>query len=113
MLGDDHRRRLHHLDVFVGVFLDRAVLDDQHAEHLPAALDRHGEQRMIDLFAGLRPVGERRMLRGVPLVDRRGHLGAAADEAFPALQHGCMYGGRVEALARKQLQRTVLTPEIE
>ena len=48
MLGDDHRGRLQHLDVLVGVFLLRAVLHHEHAQHLrrragsapPAASDR-------------------------------------------------------------------------
>ena len=34
VLGDHHRGRLQHLDVFVGIFLRRAVLDDEHAEDL-------------------------------------------------------------------------------
>ena len=70
MLGDDHRGRLQHLDVLVGVFLRRAVLHDEHAQHLARALDRHREQRVIDLLARLRPIGERRMARRLGLVDR-------------------------------------------
>ena len=41
---------------------------------------------MIDLFARLRPVGERRMARRVGLVDGDAEFGAAPDEAFAALQ---------------------------
>ena len=113
MLGDDHRRRLQHLDVLVGVFLLRAVLHDEHAEHLAAALDRHREQRMIDLLARLRPVGERRVARGLGLVDGDVELGAAADEAFAALHARRVHGARVEAFAGEQLERAVLPLEVD
>jgi len=113
MLGDDHRRRLHHLDVLVGVLLDRPVLHDQHAEHLPAALDRHRQERMIDFLARLRPVGERRVLGRVRLVDRHAELGAPANEALALLEHRGVDRGRVEALAREQLERAVLAAQID
>ena len=85
MLGDDHRGRLQHLDVLVGVFLLRAVLHHEHAQHLARALDRHREQRVIDLLARFRPIGEGRVARGLGLVHRDVELGAAAYEALAAL----------------------------
>ena len=113
MLGDDHRRRLQHLDVLVGVFLLRAVLHDEHAEHLAAALDRHGQQRVIDLLARFRPIGERRVARRLRLVDGDVELGAAADEAFAALHARRVHGARVEAFAGEQLERAVLPLEVD
>ena len=56
MLGNHHRRGLEHFDILVGVLLWRAVLHHQYAEHLPAALNRNSEQRVIDILASLRPV---------------------------------------------------------
>ena len=53
------------------------------------------------------------MLGRVGLVDRHGELGAAADEAFAAFQHGVVHGRRLQALAREQLQRAVLALEID
>ncbi len=60
MLSDDHGGRLQHLDILVGVFLGRAILHDEHAQDLAAPLQRHGEQRVIQLFARFGPVGEGR-----------------------------------------------------
>ncbi len=57
-LGDDHGDGLQRLDLVLGVIAQRAVLHHQHAEHVPAAQDRHAHQRVIDFLAGLRPVGE-------------------------------------------------------
>jgi len=56
--GDDHRDSLKHLDLVFGIMAQRTVLDDQHAEHPAAAEDRNAHQRMVDLFAGLRPIGK-------------------------------------------------------
>ena len=113
MLGDDHRRRLQHLDILVGVFLLGAVLHDEHAEHLTAAPDRHRQQRVVDLLARLRPVGERRVARRLRLVDRDVELGAAADEAFAALHARRVHGARVETFAGEQLERAVLPLEVD
>ena len=77
MLGEHHRRGLQHLDVLVGVLLGRLVLHGEHTEHIAAAQDRYGEERVIDLLARLRPVGEGGMVLCIRLVDRHGELGTA------------------------------------
>ena len=56
MLRHNHRGGLQHFDVLVGVILWCTILHYQHAEHLPAALNRYSQQRVIDLLAGLRPI---------------------------------------------------------
>ncbi len=113
MLGDDHGRRLQHLDILVGVFLLRAVLHDEDAEHLTGTPDRHRQQRMVDLFAGLRPVGERRVARCLRLIHRDIQLGAAADETFAALHAHGMHGAGVQTFAGEQLERAILTLEVD
>ena len=39
--GDDHRDRLQHLDLVLGIMPQRTVLHDEHTEHPAAAEDRH------------------------------------------------------------------------
>ena len=86
MLGQHHGGGLQHLDVLVGVFLLRLVLDGEDAQHVAAAQDRHRQEGVVDLLAGLGPVGEGRMVLRVGLVDGHGQLGAAPDQALAALQ---------------------------
>ena len=61
-LGEQHRRRLQRLDLLLGIGAPRPVLHDQHADRRAAAQDRHAEEGLIDLLAGLRLVGEGRMV---------------------------------------------------
>ena len=113
MLGQHHGRGLQHLDVLVGVLLVGLVLHGEHAEHVAAAQDRHRQERVVDLLAGLGPVGESRMVLGVGLVDGHGELGAAPDQALAAHHEGVVHGGRVEALGGEQLERAVLALEVD
>jgi hypothetical protein len=113
MLGDDHRRRLQHLDILVGVFFLGAVLDDEHAEHLARAADRHGQQRVVDLLAGFRTIGERRVARRLGLVHGDVQLGAAADETLATLHARVVHRVGIEAFAGKQLERAILTLEVD
>jgi hypothetical protein len=64
-LGQHHGGGLQRLDLLLGVVALGAVLHHQHAEHASAARNRHAHQRVIDLLAGLRPVGEVGMRLGV------------------------------------------------
>ena len=82
-LGEQHRGRLQRLDLFLGIGAARAVLHDQHAERRAAAQHGHAEERLVDLFAGLRLVGERGM---VLRVGERERLGGGGDEADEALR---------------------------
>ena len=112
MLGDDHSRRLQHLDVLVGVFLLGAVLHDENAEHLTGTPDRHRQQRVVDLLAGLRSVRECRVARCLGLIHRDIQLGAAADETFTALHAHGMHGTGVQTFAGEQLERAILPLEV-
>ena len=113
LLGDHHRRRLQNLDVLLGIDAQGAVLDDEHAIDSAATDDRHRQQRVIHLLAGFRPVGERRMVLRIGLVDRNGKLGAAADQALAALHAGIVHRVRIEPLGGEQLERAVLALEID
>ena len=93
-LGQQHRRRLQHLDLFVDVLPACLVLHDQHAERVAAAQDRDAEEGGIDLLAGLRPVRERGMLLRVGQCEA---LRAARDEADETLVRAD--GGEVDRLA--------------
>ena len=92
MLGQHHGGGLQHLDVLVGVFLVGLVLDGEDAQHVAAAQDRHGQERVVDLLARLGPIGEGWMVLRVGLVDGHGQLGAAPDQAFAALHEGVVHG---------------------
>ena len=60
-LGQHHGGRLQRLDFLLGIGAPGAVLHHQHAERVAGAQHRHAEEGVVDLFAGLRPVGEGRM----------------------------------------------------
>ena len=68
-LGEHHRGGLQRLVFLLGIGALRAVLHHQHAERVAGAQDRHAEEGVIDLFAGLRPEGEGRMALRVGEVD--------------------------------------------
>ena len=57
----DHRDGLKRFDFLAGILAPRAILHREHADHAPRSDDRHAGQRMINFFAGFRPVGEGRM----------------------------------------------------
>ncbi len=103
LLGEHHRRRVQDLDVLVGVFARRLVLDRQDAKHVAAAQDRNGEERVIDLLARFRTVRKRGMALRVGFVDRDRHLGTAPDEALAAV-HECAVDRRwIESFGREEL----------
>ena len=53
-LGEHHRGGLQRLLFLLGVGAPRPVLHHQHAERVAGAQDRHAEEGVVDLFAGLR-----------------------------------------------------------
>ena len=113
VLGQHHGGGLQHLDVLVGVFLLRLVLDGEDAQHLAAAQHRHRQEGMVDLLARLGPIGEGRVVLRVGLVDGHGQLGAAPDQAFAALQQRVVHGAGIEALGGEQLERAVLALQVD
>ena len=106
-LGEHHGGGLQRLLFLLGIGAPRPVLHHQHAERVAGAQHRHAEERVVDLFAGLRPVGERRMVLRVRQVDRVGFAGDQADQAFVLAQHGLVDRFALEALGGVKLERAV------
>ena len=61
-LGNHHRRRFQRLDLVLAIMPLGAVLHDQDAERAAGAQHGNAEEGIVDFFAGLRQVGEGRML---------------------------------------------------
>ena len=81
-LGQHHGGGLERLDLLLGVDPVGAVLDDEDAERVAGAQQRHAEEGVVDLLAGLGPVGEGGMGLGVRERERLGGRGDQADEAL-------------------------------
>ena len=103
-LGEHHGDGLQRLDLVLGVVALRAVLHDQHAEHAAAAQDRHAHQRVVDLLAGLRPVGEIGMRLRVGQRQRPRGGGDDADQALADAQPGAVHRLGPQALGGEELQ---------
>src|SRR5215472_8377954 len=58
---DNHGDCLQYLDLVLKIMPQSPVLHDEDAEDPLAAQDRYAHQRVIDLFTGLRAIGETRM----------------------------------------------------
>ncbi len=112
-LRQHHRGGLERLFFFLGIGPPRPVLHHQHAERIAGAQDRHAEERVVDLFAGLRAIGEGRVRLGFGQVDRIGFAGDQADQAFLGLQHGLVDGFALEALGGVQLQGSVHAQHVD
>ena len=106
-LGDHHGDRLECLRLLLRVGAARPVLHHQHAERVAGPQDRHAEERVINLFSGLRPVGERGVLVRLRQVDRVGFASDQADQPFVGTEHRDVDGFRLEALAGVQLEAAV------
>ena len=113
MLRQHHGGGLQRLDVVVGVFARRLVLDREHAQHVAAAQDRHGEEGVVDLLARFRPIGESRVVLRLRLIDRHSELGAAPDQTFAPLHECVVHRRRIEPLGCEQLEAAVLAPQID
>ena len=106
-LGEHHRGGLQRLLFLLGIGAPRPVLHHQHAERVAGAQHRHAEEGVVDLFAGLRPVGEGRMALGFREVDRVGLAGDQADQALVRAQHGLVHRLLVQAFGGVKLERAV------
>ena len=107
--GDDLER----LDLLLGVVPAGAVLHHEHARDPAAGGDRHAEEGVVDLLAGLRQVGEGGMRLGVRQVERPRLSGDQADETLAELERRLVHGGRVEALGGIELQHLVGAQHID
>ena len=112
-LGEHHGRGLQRLDLLVAILPLGAVLHREHADGVAAAQDRHADEGVIDLLAGLGPIGEGRVMLGVGELHRLGLLGDQADQALAGLQMRVVDGLGVEALGGEQLERAVAALQIE
>ncbi len=106
-LRQHHGGGLERFDLLLGIGAPRAVLHHQHAQRVAGPQDRHAQEGVVDLFAGLRPIGEGRMGLGVGQVDGVRFAGDQADQAFVRAQHGLVDRLPVEAFGRVELERGV------
>ena len=101
------------LDLFLGIDAIGAVLDDQDAEGVAGAQQRHAEEGVVDLFARLRLVGEGRVALGVGEGEGLGRRGDEADEAFARAHDGEVDGFPVQALGGEQLEHAVAAHHVD
>ena len=112
-LREQHGGRLERLDLLVGVDAPRAVLDDEHAERVAAAQDRHAQEGMVDFFARLRLVGEGRVGLGVGERERLGGCGDEADEALGRAHGSEVHRLSVQALGGVEFEAAVAPHDID
>ncbi len=84
-LGEHHGRGLQRLDLLVAILPLGAVLHREDADCMAAAQDRHADEGVINLLAGLGPIGEGRVMLGVGELHRLGLRRDQADQAFAGL----------------------------
>ena len=82
-LGQQRGDDLHRLDLFLAVGELGAVLHRQHADDTTGAQDRHTQEGLIDLLAGLGEIPEVGVGLGVGRVDDLALGGDRPDQAFP------------------------------
>ena len=109
-LGEHRGDDLERLDLLVGVVPARPVLHHQHAGDAAAMDDRHAQEGVVDLLAGLGPVGEVGMALRVGQVDHGTLGGDPPDQALADPQPGLVHRARPQALGREQLE-IVAAPE--
>ena len=112
-LGHHHGDDLDVLDLVLGIDPLGAVLDHQHADGPPAAQQRHAEERVIGVFARLRPVRERRVSGCVDQIERAAQPHDLADQAFAGLHPGDVDGVGIQAFGGEQLHLAVGAPQVD
>ena len=111
--GDHHRRCFHRLDLVVAIVPLGAVLHDQHAERAAGPQHRHAEEGVVALFAGLRQVGECRVLLRVRQIERPRAGCDRADQALPELAAGPGARTRVQAFGSIEFEHAIGAQHIE
>ena len=106
-LRQHHGGGLQRLLFLLGIGAPRPVLHHQHAERVAGTQHRHAEEGVIDLFAGLRPVGEGGVRLCVGEIDRVGLARDQTDQALVGIEDRVVDGVRVEALGGVQLEPSV------
>ena len=92
------------LDLVLGILPPRPVLHDEDAEHALAAQDRHAHQRMVDLLAGFRAIGEIGV--GLRIGQRQRARGGRdpPDETLADPEAGAMHRLGAQPLGREQFE---------
>ena len=116
--GGEHLRHHHGgglkgLDLFLGIDPVGAVLDDQDAERIAGAQQRHAEEGVVDLLARLGLIGEGRVALGVGERQGLGRRGDQADEALAGAHDGEVDGFPVQALGGEKLEHAVAAQHID
>ena len=111
--GEDGRRGQHRLDFVFAVDARVAVLDDEDAQRLAGAQDRHAEEGVERVFAGFRAIGKGRMRRCLFEIEGFRLRGDEADEALAQPQGGHVHGFGLQALAGEQFELAVVAQHIE
>ena len=112
-LGQQHRHRLEHVDLVVGIAPRQPVLHRQHAHRAAGSAQWQREQRGERVLAGLRAVGEGRMALRVRQVLHRGRRRRDADDALAHPQPRAPDRVRIEALCRGQFQRVAVAHRVD
>ncbi len=112
-LGQHHGDDLQVLDLVLAIDPAGAVLDHDDADRAPAAQQRHAEEGVERVLAGLRPVREGRVSGGVRQVERPAQPHDLADQALAGLHPGDVDGAGVEALCGEQLHLARLARQVE
>ncbi|MGX0998611.1 hypothetical protein AB7M38_005903 [Bradyrhizobium diazoefficiens] len=112
-LGQHHRGGLQRLELFLDIGALGAVLHHQHAERVAGAQDRHAEEGVVDLFAGLRAEREGRMALRVVQIERRRLAGDEADQALMGAEHGMVHRLAVQTFGGVELERVVDAQHID
>ncbi len=112
-LGQDRGDHLHRLDLVLGIGPARPVLHRQHAHDLAGAQDRHAQERVVDLLAGLGEIAEVGVALRVGGVDDLALGGDGADQALADSHPGLVHrlGGKADG--GEQLQHLAGAVEVD
>jgi hypothetical protein len=103
-LGQHHGDDLQVLDLVVGINALGAILHHQDANGAAAAQQRHPQEGVVGVFAGLRPVGEGRVVGRVGEVQWPAELDDLADQPDAGGQAGDVHRLAAQPLGGEQLQ---------
>ena len=112
-LGQDRGDHLHRLDLVLGIGLARPVLHRQHAHDLADPQDRHAQERVVDLLAGLREIAEVGVALRVGGIDHLALRGDGADQALADAHPGLVHRLGREADGGEQLEHLAGAVEVD
>ncbi len=106
-LGEHHSGRFQRLDLVLAIVALRLVLHDEDAERASRAQDRNAKERVIDLFARLRQVGEGGVRLGIGEIERPCRSGDRTDETLSHLQLRQMHRRLVQTFGRVKFEHAI------